>query len=324
MPRRPAARSGMALILVLAAIVLAGGLALYLQARAARLARTERSELLRERLRVAAAEAAREALWVLAADENLQVDHLGEDWAQPRESVRAGGLSTWAVVKDAGRFFNWNNLSVSNRSSRSSRDILLDLMTFCGDLSPVVRVEALADYVDVDGEGAYEADFYRKADPPSAPPNRELWAPAELLRVHEFSEDLFRSRPRVDPDDLFGGDLAASTALVPRPLEAPLPVNVNTASRDVLMGVVGLEQEAAVRAILSLRQVQPFESLALMFMANPEVAAALEGSVSTASTCFRVRARAAQDGQHRSVLAWVERDPKTGDVRILQWVEGEG
>ena len=39
MPRRPAARSGMALILVLAAIVLAGGLALYLQAQAASLAR---------------------------------------------------------------------------------------------------------------------------------------------------------------------------------------------------------------------------------------------------------------------------------------------
>ncbi|HPT16437.1 MAG TPA: type II secretion system protein GspK, partial [Kiritimatiellia bacterium] len=129
MPRRPAARSGMALILVLAAIVLASGLALYLQARAATLARTERSELLRERLRVAAAEAAREALWVLAADENLQVDHLGEDWAQPRESVRENGLSTWAVVEDAGRYFNWNNLSASNRSSRSSRDILLDLMT---------------------------------------------------------------------------------------------------------------------------------------------------------------------------------------------------
>ena len=323
MPRRPAARSGMALILVLAAIVLAGGLALYLQARAARLARTERSELLRERLRVAAAEAAREALWVLAADENLQVDHLGEDWAQPRESVRAGGLSTWAVVEDAGRFFNWNNLSVSNRSSRSSRDILLDLMTFCGDLSPVVRVEALADYVDVDGEGAYEADFYRKADPPSAPPNRELWAPAELLRVHGFTPDLFKARPRASADDLFGGDLAAATVVVPAPVAAPVPVNVNTAGRDVLMGVAGLRQEAAVRAVLSLRQVQPFESLAMLFMANPGLAAALEGTLSVASSYFRVRARASADGLSRTVLAWVHRE-SNGEVQILQWTEGGG
>lgn len=324
MPRRPAARSGMALILVLAAIVLAGGLALYLQARASALARAERSELLLERLRWAAAEAAREALWVLAADENLAVDHLGEDWALPRESSPAEGLSTWAVVEDANRFFNWNNLSASNRASRTSRDILLDLMMFCGDFSSSVRVDALADFVDADGEGSYEDDFYRTGEMPFRPPDRELWAPAELLRVHGFSADLFRPRPRADLDDPTGGDLSASTAIVPLPLEAPLPVNVNTAGRDVLMGVSGLQQEDLVRKILTLRQVQPFESLATMFMAYPEVAAALEGSVGTASTCFRVRARAAMDGQHRSVAAWVERDPKTGDVRILQWLEEEG
>lgn len=324
MPRRPAARSGMALILVLAAIVLAGGLALYLQARAVSLARAERAEALRERLRVAAAEAAREALWILAADDDLRVDHLGEDWAQPRESVREDGLSTWAVVEDAGRFFNWNNLAASNRATRTSGEILIDLMMFCGNETPDVPVEALGDFVDGDSDGTYEDEFYRRGDAPFAPPDRELWAPAELLRVHGFSEDLFRPRPRADLDDLFGGDLAASTALVPMPLESPVPVNVNTASRDVLMGVTGLRQEAAVRAILALRQVQPFESLTMLFMANPEVAAALEGSVGTASSCFRVRARAALDGQHRSVMAWVERDSRSGDVRILQWLDEEG
>jgi len=321
MSRRPAARSGMALILTLAAIVLAGGLAIYLQARAVSRSRVEQAELLRERLRLAAAEAAREALWILAADEDLAVDHLGEDWASPREAVRSDGVSTWAVVEDAGRFFNWNNLSISNRSSRAARDILLDLMTFCGDFSPVVRVAALEDFVDADEDGSYEADFYRVGDAPFRPPNRELWAPAELLRVHDFSAEVFQPRPKAGPDDLFGGDLAASTALVPMPLKAAVPVNVNTAGRDVLMGVTGLQQEAAVRTVLALRQVQPFESLAMIFMANPELAAALEGTVATASTCFRVRARASREGMHSSVMAWVERDPKKGDIRILQWVE---
>ena len=56
MPRRSAARAGMALILVLAAIVLAGGLALYLQTRAAALSRAEQAELVQERLRLAASE----------------------------------------------------------------------------------------------------------------------------------------------------------------------------------------------------------------------------------------------------------------------------
>lgn len=324
MPHRPEARSGMALILALVAIVLAGGLALHLQAKAGALARAEQAELVREQLRVAAAEAARDVLWILASDEDLRVDHLGEDWALPREGVREDGISTWALVEDAGRYFNWNNLSASNRATRSSRDILLDLMTFCGDFSPVVRADALQDFIDADGEGDYEADFYRIGDSPFQPPNRELWAPAELLRIHDFSAEMFRPRPRSGPDDLFGGDLSASTALVPMPLKEPIPVNVNTAGREVLMGLTGLRQEAAVRSVLALRQVQPFASLSMMFMANPELAAALEGAVGTSSSCFRVRARASLGDRHGSVLAWVERDSRTGDVRILQWMDEEG
>ena len=323
MALRPAARSGMALILTLAAIVLAGGLALYLQARGSVLARAEQAALRQEQLRVAAAEAVREALFTLASDEDLQVDHLGEDWAMPREMVREEGISTWAVVEDAGRFFNWNNLALSNRATRTSHDILLDLMTFCGDFSPVVRVDALVDFLDADEEGAYEAEFYQTGEAPYRPANRMLWAPAELLWSHELTADLFQPRPPPGPDELFGGNLAGATVVVPAVPEAPIPVNVNTADRDVLMGLTGLQQEAAVRTVLALRQVQPFDSLAMMFMANPELAAALEGSVSTASTYFRVRARAAQDGQACSVLAWVERE-KSGDVRILQWLEQEG
>jgi len=324
MSLRPAARSGMALILTLAAIVLAGGLALFLQARAVELARQERVALQQEQLRLAAAEAAREMLLILASDEDLQVDHLGEEWASPRESTREDGLSTWARVEDAGRFFNWNNLSVSNRATRSASDILLDLMTFCGDLSPVVRVEALEDFVDADDDGSYESAFYQHEETPFNPPNRVLWAPAELLWVHDFSVDLFRPRPKADLDDLFGGDLSASTALVPAPLEAPIPINVNTASRDVLMAVTGLQQETAVRTLLALRQIQPFESLSVMFMASPELAAALEGTVGTASTFFRVRARASMGDLHSSVMAWVEREKDSGDVRILQWIDEDG
>lgn len=323
MPEDRTARAGMALILALAAIALAGGVALHLQARAVRISRDEQVELIRERLRVAAAEAAREALWILASDEDLQVDHLGEDWALPRETASPDGVSTRAVVEDAGRYYPWNNLAVSNRAARAPREILMDLMTFCGDLSPVVRVEALADWMDADDEGTYEARWYGQLDPPFRPANRQPWASEELLDVHAFSADLLQPRPKAAPDDLFGGELVSATVVVPAWFEEPMPVNVNTADRDVLMGLTGLQQEAAVRAVLALRQIQPFQSLGMMFMASPELAAALEGSIGTASTWYRVRARASLGTQHRRVQAWVQRDDR-GDIRILQWWEGEG
>ena len=320
MPARRSARSGMALILALAAIVLAGGLALYMQARAAALAERERAELVREQLRVAAAEAARAALWFLAADEDLEVDHAGEEWAVPREALLEGGISTWAAVEDAGCFFNWNNLAVVGAAARGPQEIALDLLTFCGDFAPVLRVEALTDYVDEDEEGDFEGDFYRRLDPPSAAANRLLWAPAELLHVHGFSPELLRGRPRSSTDDLFGGDLSASAVVVPAALSEPIPVNVNTAGREVLMALAGLRHDASVRAVLSLRQIAPFRSLGAMFMANPELAAALEGAVGTSSEYFRVRSRAALGLRHRTVMAWVHRDAR-GDVRILQWIE---
>jgi len=323
MARRPAARSGMALILALAAVVLAGGLALYLQARAATLFRAEQTELRWEQLRLSAAEAAREALWVLAADDDLTVDHLAEDWALPRETNRTDGIVTNAMVEDAGRFLNWNNVGVSGRSGRSARDMLLDLLMFCNHFDAAVPVEALEDFVDANETGSYEAPFYQTGDAPFRPPNRIMWAPAELLRVHGFKPDLFQPRPPVRRDDLFSGDLTTATAVVPLPLEEPLPVNVNTASREVLMALTGLEQDAAVRAVLALRQVRPFGSLVEIFTAYPELAAMLEGTVGTASTVFRVRARAAREGLACSVMAWVERDPDSGDIRILQWVEGD-
>ena len=323
MPRCPFARSGMALILTLAAIVLAGGVALFLQARSSALGRVERTELVRERLRVAAAEAARDALRTLASDEDLQVDHLGEEWALPRETIQDDGVSTRALIEDAGRYYNWNNLAVSNRATRTPHDILLDLLTFCGDFSPMDRVDALRDFVDADGEGRYEADFYGRQARGAAPANRILWAPGELRHVHGFSGEVFLPRPRTGTGDLFGGQVSQALVLVPAALQEPLPVNVNTASREVLMGLTGLQQESMVRTVLALRQVQPFESLGVMFMASPELAAALEGAIGTSSQYFRVQSRASLEGQSRTVMAWVRRDER-GDIQILQWIEGEG
>ncbi|MGD9782451.1 MAG: general secretion pathway protein GspK [Kiritimatiellia bacterium] len=327
MPRLPQARSGMALILTLAAIVLAGGLALFLQARAAALSRAEQAEVLQEKLRVAAAEAAREALLVLASDPDLQVDHLAEAWAAPMERNREDGLSTWAVVEDAGRFFNWNNLSASNRSARAPREILVDLMMYCGDYDAESRVDALVDYLDADESGAYEAGAYQAAEVPFRPPNRPLWSPAELLNVRGFSPERFQPRPRTSSDEFAVGDLASCTALVPAALEKPIPINLNTVDREVLMGVTGgrpgLRQEAAVRAVLTLRQMQPTNTLSMVAMAYPELGVALGDSVGEASSYFRVKARASMGGAQREAMAWVKRD-RNGDVQILQWVEGEG
>ena len=317
-------RSGMALVLALAATVVAAGLLMLLQARALRRSAEARALLENGHLRIAAAETARAALHLLSADENLSVDHPGEDWAQILEKDWGDGLTAWAQVEDAAAHVNLNNLGFENQPGRSFHEIARNAFACCGFFEADAPVAALADYIDADADGPYEAAFYRRAEPPLVPPDRELWAPAEMLDVYRISADLF-APPAVDRrtrDELFGGDFRRATALIPDRPDEPVPVNVNTASREALLAIAGIDRAELVRSAMALRDLHPFDSLSMLFAARPELAAALEGALDVKSSYYRVHAVAERDGRRRSVLAWARRDTD-GSVHLLQWLEGE-
>ena len=322
---RPAPDSGAALILALAAVVTAAGLLLLLQARALNRSAQTNAMLEAEHLRIAASETARAALRILAADADLDVDHPGEDWAQILECDWTGDIHAWAQIDDAGAHVNLNNLAADKQPARDFKTIVRNAFTCCGNFESDAPVEALADYEDADTEGTYEAAFYRHAEAPLAPPNRPLWAPAELLDVYGFSAALF-APPKVEArrtrDELFGGDFRLATTLVPGACEEPVPVNVNTATREALLAVAGVEHAEIVRSAMALRSLRPFTSLAMLGATRPELAEALDGALDVKSAYFRVRASAERNGRRRTVVAWARRDTD-GIVHLLQWLEGE-
>lgn len=330
MPACPAqaesSRSGMALILALAAVALAGGLAFWMQARAMAARGAAERDVRLERLRVAAAEAVRHAMLALQEDDDYAVDSLEDDWAAPWEWTNEDGIALRTVTEDTGRWFDWNNLSVSATNAaedgRAACEVLADLMDVCGRSGSEAGAEALADYTDADSEGAYEEAFYRLGDRPFAPPNRPLWAPDELLDVHGFPPGLFTAR--VDGRD--EGDLARCCTVVPAAGSGvPRPVNLNTVDRAVLLGVFGPARESAVRALLSMRAVHPLESAAMLAAVDAAAAAELGPWITVSSAWFRIRARASMPDASASVgvVAWVERE-EGGRIRVLQWLETEG
>ena len=112
--------------------------------------------------------------------------------------------------------------------------------------------------------------------------------------MHGFSRDLFRPR---ESNNVFAH---AATALLdnftvmPTPRERPLRVNVNTASREVLLAVLGIDQGYAAQEVI-------------------------ERYLDVRSLFFRIEAEAVADGQSTSIRAIAQRGENSA-MNIVQWL----
>jgi general secretion pathway protein K len=90
----------------------------------------------------------------------------------------------------------------------------------------------------------------------------------------------------------FGLDPEAIRALEPHVTMLPgtVPVNVNTASREVLAAVTGLDPATAER-IVQQRQRAPFKSTTELFTVAPGIPPAGRSNIAIQSNYFEVRGR---------------------------------
>jgi general secretion pathway protein K len=161
---------------------------------------------------------------VLADDRSLgEVDHPGEPWALrlPMLPVENGSLA--GRIEDQQGRFNLNNLQQGGKASAAQLAHFRRLLSIL-DLPPALA-DALADWVDADGipqpgDGAEDAAYLALGTPYLAA-NRPLIDVAELALVRGFDG---RVRDRLRP---FVSALPRFT-----------PVNVNTASPEVLCAIV--------------------------------------------------------------------------------------
>lgn len=272
------------------------------------------------RLRAALADAARQALQRLADDEDLQVDHLREPWAQPVDTTTPSGVAVWLKITDEERFFDLNNLAAApGQGVRPAPEILADLLTLCGDFAPLERVEALGDWIDPDDEGFWETSYYRGRDPPYACANTWLRGWFELPWVAGFTRRYFELRPRLSRGG-FDANPEECLTVVPGARSRPTPVNVNTAGRETLWAVLGLEHENLAHFVVLAREDRPFGSLEpLARMGDATLLERVRPYLAVRSRTFRIEARAFEAGQAERL--WVlARRGDDGSVRVLRWV----
>lgn len=312
---------GSVLVVVLAVLAAVTALVLQVQLTARSRLRTEESASRRAGLVRAATDAARSAMQRLADDRDLLFDALEDAWARREETRTPLGVDTLVVVTDENRRFDLNNLARRvDLGARPSDEVVQNLLAGCGvfDGGPLVR--ALQDWTDADDQGGRESGFYGGRKPPYACPNRLLLSPGEIFDVDGWTRSMFARRPAASLRGAFNAELADCVTVLPVVQERVLPVNVNTAGRDVLLAVLGLEQEVLANAILSMRQINPIATIdAVQQLMEPALFAQTSPYLAVRSDYFRIEARAFADGASAGVRALAHRDGG-GNVEIIQWM----
>jgi type II secretory pathway component PulK len=318
--RKGERRQGAALVLVLVLTALMAAVVLQVQVRArAALARAAAGAL-HTRLELTATDAARRAFARLADDSDLGVDHLDEAWAALEDYRDPAGARCTVQVRDEQGFFNLNNLAAPGlaEGQRPPEAVLVDLFAACGVSRPVQRTLALRDWIDEDRVGDGEQSAHAQEEGGQRPPNRPLANWREVLEVNGMDRALFEPRPRGPLEDALRGDLVDAVTVLPAGAARVTPVNVNTAGRDALRGILGLEYSGRVERLLKERASRPLRSLDALGL-PPDVLDAARPYLGVSSSYFSVTATAEQDDDAAEVRALAMRDDK-GTVRLLHWV----
>lgn len=314
--RRSSSKAGSALLIVLLLASLAVGLLLGLHTAGRIALRKSESRLAMTRLRIAAGDTARGMLRILADDEDLLSDHLGEDWSQPLEVEYPDGTLVRGCVNDSQRRFDLNNLaSLRPEGASELSAVLLDrIMAECGRPNLTSEIEALRDWVDDDGEGPFESRFYNGRDADYGPANSPILAMNELEWIEGWRPGLIHEKAREDRPA--AGELLTA---IPLGRRSPLALNINTAPRDLLRAVFGGGSAQIVDLVVSMREQAPLRSLALLENALGRASfRRLAPFLDVKSSYFDLRIDAVKDGRGVVLNILAER-ASDGTVSVVNW-----
>lgn len=291
-------QSGAVLIIAMVWLCLLTGLILKSQEWASMQMRCQRQAAGMAQLYSALTDSAWLALQRLADDEELRFDYPAKAWAQDIQLEYPSGIKVHLEVTDEDRYFDVNNLCQEDHSFRfrPSDAILEDLLKVAGDEKARVHAHALQ----------------RRAESTNQWLN--TWPDfAELtgLAADNFSVWL-NEVPVKSPQKCL--------TMLPGGRREPLRVNVNTADKETLVGIVGEAHRGWVEMICREREKRPLFSLwELLPSGNFLLQKELSKYLDVRSHYFQIRATASAESSSKSLWVLSQRDDK-GQVTVLRWV----
>jgi general secretion pathway protein K len=201
-------------------------------------------------------------------------DALDEDWATALPPLPVEGGFVSGRVQDLQGRFNVNNLVDTNgKPDTVSIEYFRRLLTVLG-LDPVLATP-LVDWIDADINatfpGGAEDDTYLLADPPYRAANRRLVSVSELRLVQGYTDEVMQA-------------LAPHVTALPE----TTPLNVNTATAELLLALDANVTTQGVETLLADREEKPFTDKQA-FMAHSALAGlSVDVGVDVASHWFLV------------------------------------
>jgi general secretion pathway protein K len=234
------------------------------------------------------------------------IDHLGEPWAMSLPPIPIENGEIRGAIVDAQGRLNINGLGDAGVPGEQTRARIARL--FAQRNGPAGALDALADWIDADGvvrEAGAEDAYY------AAQPVPGLAANAPAVRVAELA-----SVKGVTPQTLFAIDPFISA------LPPGTPVNVNTASPEVLAAIVGNLTAERLATLVAGRARNPFPSVAEFRARLPEGAVlASETGLSVQSSFFYVTVTATQGATQARARALLWRSGSAWPAVVWQIVE---
>lgn len=294
----------LAVVLILLGVIVA--LVLHAQILARSYLNLENKKLLRTQLRETAGDGVWRALNVLAADQNILVDHTNEEWAAFRHIRLPSGVETEVMIIDENRFVDANMLAFISTAEqwRPSAAIVRDLLASENDFNPELQTEMIQDWVDKNLEGNYETAYYRRLQKQVETANSPMTSREELLWLLGKTTNT----------------AAGTNTLAVLPAQEPRlePVNVNTASRRTLLAIFGDSNAGHVERIIRLRDAMPLATLEQVL--DPLTLQRFSAYLSVRSSFFSVYSKAETDAAMEAVYCLAKRD-QTGNIQVIRWVE---
>lgn len=174
------------------------------------------------------------------------VDHLKENWALKLPATPFEGGTIRGFITDQQQYCNLNNLMQSGSTGQENIDFFKRVLSAIG-IKPDA-VEALKDWIDTDSDVTYpygaESEHYLAQPIPYRAGNQPLTEIGNLSRIQGFTEENIAR-------------LRQYYTVLPE----PTPVNINTASPELLGLMLPELSQFELQTMVAARELHPFENI---------------------------------------------------------------